>query len=65
MSAQSAAKSSHYFHKLALQSSVFKTTSNEFNRREKVFFCRKARKNAQNSKTIIKLFFALFAFLRQ
>jgi len=28
----------------------------------KIFFCRKARKNAQNLKTIIKLFFALFAF---
>jgi hypothetical protein len=28
----------------------------------KILFCRKARKHAQNLKTIIKLSFALFAF---
>jgi hypothetical protein len=37
-------------------------TAEALRRREKILFCRKARKNAQNLKTIIKLFFALFAF---
>jgi len=34
-------------------------------RREKIFFCRKARKNAQNQKTIIKLSLRSSRFLRQ
>ena len=41
---------------------IWFTTAETRRRRERIFFCHKGRKNAQNQKTTIKLFFALFAF---